>query len=85
MNHETLMRLRGEQVTLELERREKASQFETEKRALQAFSDSLRSPKSAPRDWLFDETARLKRLAELQAAILDLDERIADLKRVSGI
>jgi hypothetical protein len=85
MDNDELMRIRGEQVTLECERREKVSQFDTETAALQAFVNGLRSQRTAKKDWLFEETARLKRIAELQTAIAELDERIAQLKRVSGI
>jgi len=85
VDNNELMRIRGEQVTLENERREKVSQFGTETAALQAFVNGLRSQRTAKKDWLFEETARLKRIAELQTAIAELDERIAQLKRVSGI
>lgn len=85
MDNDELMRIRGEQVTLERERREKVSQFDTETAALQAFVNGLRFQRTAKKDWLFEETARLKRIAELQTAIAELDERIVQLKRVSGI
>lgn len=85
MDNEDLMRMRGEQVTLQLERREKVNQFDTERRALQSLVNSLHNTAKAPRDWLPDETARLKRMSALQTEILELDERIAQLKQVSGI
>ena len=85
MDINELMRIRGEQVTLELERREKVSQYDTETSALQAFVNSLHSKRTASKDWLWEETARLKRIAEVQMAIIELDGRIVELKRVSGI
>lgn len=85
MDNEDLMRIRGEQVTLERERREKVNQFSTERSALQSLVNKLHSMKNAPVDWLIDETARLKRMSALQTEILELDERISELKQVSGI
>ncbi|MBV6447289.1 hypothetical protein [Nitrosomonas sp.] len=85
MDTNELMRIRGEQVTLERERREKVSQYNTEASALQAFINGLHFKRTASEDWLLEETARLKRIWELQTAIAGLDERIAGLKRVSGI
>jgi|GEM_PF-5114674 len=85
MDTNELMRIRGEQVTLEHERRTKLNQFDTEKSALQSFVNSIHRIQNSPKDWLPDETARLKRIATLQTEILELDERIAELKQVSGI
>lgn len=85
MSNEDLMRIRGEQVTLEHERREKLNQFDTERRALKSFVNSIHRIQNSPKDWLPDEAARLKRIATLQTEILELDERIAELKQVSGI
>lgn len=58
MTQDELMRIRGEQVTLEIERRGKVSQFDTERIALQSFVNSLHTLRTTPRDWLIDETAR---------------------------
>lgn len=85
MEHDELMRIRGEQVTLQMEAIEKRSQFSTEHKALQSLANDLQRADSQPAAWLDIEVARLKRMHLLQCEITELDRRILVLKRVSGI
>lgn len=85
MEHDELMRIRGEQVTLQMEVAEKRSQFTTERQGLLALTNELQRADSKETGWLDVEIARLKRLHALQVDIAALDLRIKQLKRVSGI
>lgn len=85
MEHDELMRIRGEQVTLQMEVAEKRSQFTTEKQGLQALVNQIQHTDTRPTGWLDVEIARLRRIHALQCDINELDARIQQLKRVSGI
>lgn len=85
MEHDELMRIRGEQVTLQMDVTEKRSQFSTEHKALQSLANDLQRADGRRAGWLDVEVARLKRIHALQCEIAELNEHIQALKRVSGI
>jgi len=83
MDHDALMRARGEQVTLERELRELDGQLGGEKQAVLALVNRLSAGTLAP-GWADAECARLRRIAECFERRADLERRIRELKKVTG-
>lgn len=84
MDHDELLRLRGEQVTIERELREVSAQLNGERQALLALVNRL-PMLNAEEDWLDGERARLQRIRDLQLSISDIRRKLAALKQVTGL
>ena len=85
MDQNELFRLRGEQVTLQAEQRDVAGQIEAERSALQTRVNALRPVRGLKAGWLDAELGRVRRLHELAERFLELEARIDELRKVSGI
>lgn len=85
MTYDELLRLRGEQVTLQKEQRELAGQIEGERAALQSLVNRIRPMPGVKADWLDAEVARLRRLDEQLRRFGENSARLAELERVTGL
>ena len=86
MENDELMRIRGEQVTLEGEAKIVCGQIEDERRAIQGFLNCIQAPnRGLNPDWLNIEIARLRRIDELHRRQAEISSKVEQLKKVSGI
>lgn len=85
MNQDELYRLRGEQVTLQTEQREIAGQIEAERAALLTLTNRLHPGRGIKTGWLDAEVARVRRLHQLAERYRAIDERLDELRPITGM
>ena len=84
MERDELVRLAGEQALLSVERRTTAAGFDRDKQALLSLYNRINSGTGA-RTWLEDGQALLQRLHAAQGELAELDSRLTELSRFTGI
>jgi|CXWL01.1.fsa_nt_gi hypothetical protein len=85
MEREDLVRLAGEQALLSKEVREHTAQFNRDKQALLALHNSIATGLAPRGGWLADGLALLTRLDENQRSLRDMNTRLADLAKLTGL
>lgn len=84
MEREELVRLAGEQALLREERKGLAAGFDRDKQALLSLYNRINSG-AGTRNWLADGRALLERLDTAQGELAELDRRLGELARLTGI
>lgn len=80
MDHDELVKLAGEQALLRKEFRGVAAIFDRDKQAL--LDEINRGRKTS---WLHDGIALLRRLKKTQSKLDDLNSRLAELAKLTGL
>lgn len=83
MDNDELLKLAGEQALLQKERSEKAAALQREKAGLLTFVNELNLGLAS--GWLEREHARLDRLQELGDRLREIDLRVEQLKKITGL